>query len=77
MRSTEAERFNIRHPDLCPCLRWKGMFIQVEPDPTVPPANDGSFWCLFTQSCIGPDNRIVEPGECSSPERACWGKGRL
>ncbi|HWC77018.1 MAG TPA: hypothetical protein VG778_06120 [Blastocatellia bacterium] len=72
---TEAERFNIDHADLCHCLRWKGMFIQVERDPTVPPTNDGLFWCLFTQNCIGPDGELAEPGNCSSPERRCHGRG--
>ena len=26
-----------RIPNLCPALRWKGQFIETEPDPTVPP----------------------------------------
>jgi hypothetical protein len=74
---TEAERFNTDHPDLCHCLRWKGMFIQVEPDPSVPPTNQGLFWCLYTQTCIGPDGQLAEPGACSSSGRACHGTGRV
>ena len=27
---SEAERFNINHPNLCPALRWKGQFILAE-----------------------------------------------
>lgn len=74
---TEAERFNINHPDLCHCLQWKGLFINVAHDPSVPPANDGHFWCVFTQTCVGPDGQLAEPGNCSSPSRACYGKGHI
>jgi hypothetical protein len=74
---SEAERFNIHHPDLCPCLRWKGMFIQVEHDPSVPPAADNNYWCVYTQTCIGPDGKLAEPIECISGERACYGTGRV
>ncbi|MEW6208536.1 MAG: hypothetical protein AB1631_09220 [Acidobacteriota bacterium] len=74
---TEVESFNLNHPDLCPHLRWKGMLVGVEWDPTVPPTNDGSFWCLFSQTCIGPDGGLVEPGECCSTGRACHGTGKV
>jgi hypothetical protein len=74
---TEAERFNINHPQLCHCLCWKGQFILAEPDPTVPPSNEGLFWCLYTQTCIGPDGQLAEPVTCSSPARACYGTGRV
>jgi hypothetical protein len=74
---SEAERFNINHPDLCDCLSWKGLFIQVAHDPSVPPSNDGHFWCVFTQTCVGPDGQLAEPGNCSSASRACYGKGHV
>lgn len=77
MMINEADRFNINHPDLCECLRWKGMFIGVEHDPSVPPSNSGHFWCVYTQTCIGPDGQLAEPGDCSSPGRACYGTGRV
>ena len=77
MRTAEEERFNPNRPDLCNCLRWKGMFVPSADDPTVQPGNGGHFWCLFTQTCIGPDGRLAEPGNCCSPDRACWGKGRV
>lgn len=73
---TEAERFSTKSPDLCHCLRWKGQFILAEKDPTVPPTNDGLFWCVFTQSCIGPDGKLAEPGECSTGDRKCYGTGQ-
>jgi hypothetical protein len=74
---TEVESFNLNHPDLCPHLRWKGMLVGVEWDQTVPPTNDGSFLCLFSQTCIGPDGGLVEPSECCSTGRACHGTGKV
>jgi hypothetical protein len=67
----DAERFDINHPELCPSLRWKGMFVLAERDPSVPPTNDGLYWCLHTQTCIGPDGQVAEPGSCSSGNREC------
>lgn len=72
----ESDRFNIHHPDLCPKLRWKGQFISAEHDPTVPRSNEGLFWCVYTQTCIGPDGNLAEPGECSLPARKCHGSGK-
>ena len=77
MMNNEADRFNIDHPDLCECLRWKSMFIGVKHDPSVPHSNSGHFWCVYTQTCIGPDGQLAEPGECSSAGRACYGTGRV
>jgi hypothetical protein len=76
MISSEAERFDVNHPELCPHLRWKSMFVQVEPDPTVPPSNSGYFWCVYTGNCLGPDRNVAEPGNCNSADRACYGTGR-
>jgi hypothetical protein len=67
----QAIRFNIDHPDLCPALRWKGQFIATEEDPTVPSTRDNHYWCVYTQTCIGPDNKLAEPYDCSSPTRGC------
>lgn len=55
----------------CRCLRWKGMFIQSEHDPSVPPSNDHLFWCMHTQTCIGPDNHVAEPESCTAG-RDCY-----
>ena len=52
------------------------MFVPSEDDPTVPRGGGGLFWCLYTQTCIGPDGRLAEPGNCASRGRACWGRGR-
>jgi len=55
----------------CRCLRWKGMFIESPHDPTVQPSNDHLFWCMHTQTCLGPDNRVAEPENCT-PDRGCY-----
>jgi hypothetical protein len=72
----EPERFNIHHPNLCPALRWKGQFVLAESDPAGPRSNDGLFWCIHTQTCIGPDGKLAEPGNCSSSQRQCHGTGK-
>ena len=48
----------------CCCLRWKGMFIDVEPDPTIPNTRDGLFWCSHTMTCLGPDGRVADEESC-------------
>jgi len=75
MLMADADRFDPNREDLCPALRWKGQFILAEHDPNVPPTNDGLFWCTHTQTCIGPDGELAEPGNCSSKVRACHGTG--
>jgi hypothetical protein len=72
---SETDRFNTSHPNLCSALRWKGQFIQTEPDPTVPNSSDGLFWCIHTQTCMGPDGQVVEPSKCSLSRRKCHGTG--
>jgi len=75
MPMIDADRFDTNRGDLCPALRWKGQFIQADPDPIVPPSNDGLFWCMHTQTCIGPDGELAEPGNCSSKLRVCHATG--
>jgi hypothetical protein len=72
---TEEERFGTDKPDLCQGLRWKGMFYTSEPDPSVPSMSARLFWCTYTQTCLGPDGEVAEPGSCSSGERRCYGNG--
>jgi len=57
--------------DRCDHLRWKGMFVHAEWDPTVPHAGDRLFWCHKTQKCLGPDDRVVDDYECN-PTRGCY-----
>ena len=72
----ERLRFDTSHPHLCSALRWKGLFIDAERDNTVPPCNDGLYWCMYTQTCIGPDGHLAEPGNCNNPLRMCHGTGK-
>ncbi len=71
MRMPDHERFDVSVETLCTSLRWKGQFILAEADDTVPPCNDGLFWCMHTQTCIGPDGQIAEPANCSGTDREC------
>ena len=73
---SEERRFDTTHPNLCDALRWKGQFIQSAPDPSVPHGNDRNYWCVHTQTCIGPDGKLAEPGACSSKRRGCHGSGQ-
>ena len=57
--------------DRCDHMRWKGMYIEAEWDPTVPHSGDRLFWCHKTQQCVGPDGKIVDDYECN-PARACY-----
>ncbi|HYP04895.1 MAG TPA: hypothetical protein VER03_01565 [Bryobacteraceae bacterium] len=50
--------------DRCANLRWKGMFIPAEWDPSIQHCNDRSFWCHKTQIPLGPDGQIVDDYEC-------------
>ncbi len=57
--------------EVCCCLRWKGMFVDVEPDPEVPNPKDGLFWCRHTMNCLGPDGQVATEQVCRSG-RACF-----
>jgi hypothetical protein len=64
------------HPNLCHGLRWKGQFVLSERDPSAQTGTDSSFWCMYTQTCVGPDGMNAEPSLCASPIRACHGTGK-
>jgi hypothetical protein len=68
---SHAVRFNRTSPDICPALTWKGQFTPAEHDPSVQSVSDHQYWCVYTQTCIGPDNGLVEPYACSKKDRAC------
>jgi len=55
----------------CDFLRWKGLYIEAEWDPTVPHGNDRIFWCQKTYNAAGPDGRLVDDYECN-PARPCY-----
>jgi|SRR5580658_4500559 hypothetical protein len=55
----------------CRGLRYKGMFIDSPPDPTIPNPHDGFFWCGHTLTCLGPDRQVVDEHGCG-PDRSCY-----
>lgn len=55
----------------CRLIRSKWMFIEAEPDPTVPRSGTSICWCVHTQKCMGPDGRVVTLEDCNE-ERACF-----
>jgi hypothetical protein len=66
-----AARFDRRNPHLCPALIWKSQFSQTPADPSALSTSDDHYWCVYTQTCIGPDNGPVEPYLCSIKNRSC------
>ncbi len=76
MLMPDRERFDVSCESLCSGLRWKGHFVLAERDESVPPTNDGNFWCVYTQKPLGPDGDIAEPSTCASVTRKCHGTGR-
>ena len=67
-------RFDTTRTNLCPSLRWKRQFFEAQRAASVPNSNEGLFWCVHTQTCIGPDGEVAEPGNCCSATRTCHGK---
>lgn len=57
--------------EMCKRLRSKGMYIQSEPDPTVPSTSDGFYWCTHTMNCLGPDGSVASRDKCR-PGRGCF-----
>lgn len=57
--------------DRCLNLRWKGLYIQAEWDPTIPHSGDRLFWCQNTQRCLGPDGKVADDYECNET-RKCY-----
>ena len=55
----------------CDFLRWKGLYIEAEWDPTIPRGDDRAFWCLHTGNCLGPDGKVTDDYECN-PARGCY-----
>jgi hypothetical protein len=61
--------------DLCTHLCWKDRFVPAAPGEATFPSRDGFYWCILTQTVIGPDGQAVDPLRCSSRERPCFGTG--
>lgn len=57
--------------EICKHLRSKGMFINSEPDPTVPNTSDGFYWCIHSMTCLGPDGEVADDQRCRAG-RKCF-----
>ncbi len=57
--------------DRCDFLRWKGLFIEAEWDPSIPHSSSRDFWCHKTQTCLGPDGKVADDYECNET-RGCY-----
>ncbi len=57
--------------EMCKRLRSKGMYVESEPDPTVPSTSDGFYWCTHTMNCLGPDGSVASRDKCR-PGRGCF-----
>jgi hypothetical protein len=66
----ENSGMKIPGDDRCDNLRWKGLFIDTIQDPGMA-SGDGLFWCHTTQTCLGPDGKLADNGECA-PSRPCF-----
>ena len=53
----------------CTFLRWKGMFIDAERNPTIQNTRDGFCWCVHTMNCLGPDGRVADEESCCDGRR--------
>ena len=73
----ENERFDTDRPGLCPGLCWKGKYVPFDSNSGNLVSIDGNFWCVYTQTCIGPDGQLAEPGKCCSSERVCYRTGMI
>jgi hypothetical protein len=58
----------------CLKLRTKSMYIQVTVDPDeakfYDPVDTAAYWCVETQTGLGPDRQPVRPDLCRG-ERGC------
>lgn len=62
---------------VCRKLRSKGMFIDVEPDPSdagLPSMDSGTFWCVHSMNCLGPDGKVADRESCRRG-RSCYEPG--
>lgn len=60
----------------CLKLRTKQMYINATVDPTAPSmydySSDGSaYWCVLTQTALGPDRQPVRPDSCCEGRDCC------
>lgn len=64
-----AELNIITGPERCRFLTTKGMFVDTGQDPFQ--SLSAQFWCARTQTCMGPDNQLVDDLHCLAG-RSCF-----
>lgn len=57
--------------DRCPNIRWKDLLIDGKPDLAVPRSDEPPCWCVWTQTCLGPDGQVVNLDTCNGT-RSCY-----
>ena len=68
MEAVTAER------ERCEFIRWKGMFIDVQRDPSAAVYEEPHIcWCMHTQNPLGPDGEVVDEDTCNW-FRSCYQK---
>ncbi len=67
----QTPEIRVLNEQRCTNLRWKGLYIGVEPDTSVGQGGDRHFWCQHTYICLGPDGNVVDDQECD-PSRSCY-----
>ena len=55
----------------CRLIRSKWMYIDADPDPTVPQSGSSICWCVHTQKSVGPDGQVVTVEACNA-DRPCF-----
>ena len=59
----------------CHKLRTKSMYIQAVVDPAEATFYDSydqtAWWCVLTQTALGPDRQPVGPGSCGEGRDCC------
>jgi hypothetical protein len=66
----QTPEMNVLGHERCLNLRWKGLFLEVDPDAALA-QGDHHFWCQHTHICLGPDGQAVGAKECG-PSRTCY-----
>jgi len=59
----------------CGKLRTKSMYLNVVVDPTektlYDPYDQSAWWCVLTQTALGPDRQPVGPDSCCDGRGCC------
>lgn len=56
----------------CRHLLSKGLYVNHGLPPGEEAVGDGYFWCGQTQGQLGPDRKICDREDCSTPSRGCY-----